>query len=86
MENKILNSIIENYPDEEILKADGFDNAIIGIETNTMRLVYDKSKMIEILMDNDGMEYSDAIEHLEYNTFCAYVGERTPIYIETFLK
>ena len=28
----ILDSIVENYPDEEILKADGLDDAIIGIE------------------------------------------------------
>jgi hypothetical protein len=85
MENKILDSIIENYSDEEILKADGFDRAIIGIETNTMRLVYDKSKMVEILIESEKMEHSDAIEYLEHNTYCAYIGERTPIYIETFL-
>jgi len=82
MEKNILDSIIENYPDEELLKADGFDDAIIGIETNSMKLVYDKDLMIEILIKE--MEYSDAIEYLEYNFYCAYVGERTPIYIERF--
>jgi len=82
MGKNILDSIIENYPDEELLKTDGFDEAIIGIETNSMKLVYDKYLMIEILMKE--MEYSDAIEYLEYNVYCAYVGERTPIYIERF--
>jgi hypothetical protein len=28
------------------------------------------------------MSDEDAIEYLEYNTFSAYVGEQTPIYIE----
>ena len=29
------------------------------------------------------MTLDDAIEYLEYNVFCAYVGEGTPIYIDT---
>ena len=49
-----------------------------------MRLVYDKSKMVQILIESEEMEYSDAIDHLEYNVYCAYVGEKTPIFIETF--
>jgi hypothetical protein len=77
-----LNEILENYPEEEFLKADGFDDAIIGFEFNTMRLVYDKNKMIHILIENDGMDYEDAVEYLEFNTWCAYFGEKTPIYIE----
>ncbi len=77
-----LNEILDNYPEEEFLKADGFDDAIIGFEFNTMRLVYDKNKMIHILIENDGMDYEDAVEYLEFNTWCAYFGEKTPIYIE----
>ncbi len=77
-----LNEILENYPEEEFLKADGFDDAVIGFEFNTMRLVYDKNKMIHILIENDGMDYEDAVEYLEFNTWCAYFGEKTPIYIE----
>lgn len=77
-----LNEILKEYPEEEFLKADGFDDAVIGFEFNTMRLVYDKNKMIHILIENDGMEYEDAIEYLEFNTWSAYIGEKTPIYIE----
>ena len=84
MENEILNSIIENYPDEDILKVDGFDDAVIGIELNTMKLVYDVSKMIDILISPD-MDYLEAVEYLEFNTFCAYVGEKTPIFVTTNL-
>jgi len=29
----------------------------------------------------DGMDRIDAIEYLEFNTFGAYVGEKTPIYM-----
>ncbi len=77
-----LNEIIELYPEDDFLKADGFDDAVIGLEFNTMRLVYDKNKMIDILVENESLDYEDAVEYLEFNTWCAYVGEKTPIYIE----
>jgi hypothetical protein len=38
--------------------------------------------MIGILMTDEEMEEIDAIEYLEYNTWNAYVGEKTPIFIE----
>ena len=63
------------------LKADGFDGAIIGVDANVERIVYDKHKMIEILI-SQGWEHEDALEHLEYNVWCAYVGENTPIYVD----
>lgn len=75
-----LDEILNYYPEEEILKADGFDDAVIGIDPESMRLVYDRNKMFDILV-NQGMTMEDAVEYLEFNTFCAYVGEKTPIYI-----
>jgi hypothetical protein len=75
-----LHEILDYYPEEEILKADGFDDAVIGIDPESMRLVYDRNKMFDILV-NQGMSMEDAVEYLEFNTFCAYVGEKTPIYI-----
>lgn len=70
---------------EQTLKADGFDKAIIGIDFNYTppKLVYDKQKMIEIMMEDEECTLDDAIDYLEYNTWCAYVGEGTPIYIDT---
>jgi hypothetical protein len=77
-----LEEIIEMFPEEDFLTADGFDGAIVGVEPNSMRLVYDRDKMIGILMTDEEMEEIDAIEYLEYNTWNAYVGEKTPIFIE----
>jgi len=76
-----LSSILENYSHEELIKADNFDDAVVGIEVNTFRLVYSIDKMIAILTKD--MSYEDAIEYLDFNVFSAYVGERTPIYIYT---
>ena len=77
-----LDEILESYPDEEFLKADGFDDAIVGVEVYSNRLVYSAQKAISILID-DGMLEEDAIEHLYYNVIGAYVGPLTPLWIDT---
>jgi hypothetical protein len=71
---------IKESADPEALCADGFDEAIIGTDTNG-RIVYNINKMIDILVERDEMEELEAIEYLEFNTLFAYVGEMTPIYI-----
>ena len=73
-----LESILENYPDETFLKADGFDEAIIGVDENSMRLIYSVSKCIEILRED--MSEEDALEHFYYNVSGSYVGDKTPIW------
>jgi hypothetical protein len=80
----MVNSIVDNYPDEEILKADGLDDAIIGIEEGSLRLIYSKRKCIEIFV-NEGMDVEDALEHYYYNVVGSYVGEKTPIWCEDTL-
>jgi hypothetical protein len=63
---------------------DGYDNAIIGI-TDNGQLVYSKEKMVKILMESDkSMLEEDSFEFLEFNCFNAYIGEQTPIYINTY--
>lgn len=74
--------IIDTYEDEELLFVDGFDAAIIGIDTVSYRVVYNKEIMIEVLIA-EGMSYEDALEHFSYNIEGAYVGEKTPIYCQT---
>ncbi len=72
--------LLEQFPDQEFLLADGFNEAIIGVEYISGRVIYDIDMMIKILIDEE-MSYEDAIEHLEYNVLGSYVGENTPIYI-----
>ncbi len=77
-----LEEILESYPDEEFIKADGFDNAIVGVEIYSNRLVYSAQKAISILIE-EGMIEEDAIEHLYYNVIGSYVGPQTPLWIDT---
>lgn len=72
--------IEEYYPESELLFADGFDAAIIGVCSVAARVVYSKSKIIEILMVD--MSYDEAIEYFDFNIAGAYVGISTPIYVD----
>ncbi len=74
--------IIDLFEDEELMFVDGFDEAIIGIDTVSYRVIYNKEIMIEVLI-SEGMSYDDALEHFSYNIEGAYVGEKTPIYCQT---
>lgn len=79
MRDKIIEAYGE-YADEGILFADGLDDAIIGICTLSLRVVYSKTAVIEVLMED--MSADEAIEYAEYNTFNTYVGEQTPIWVD----
>lgn len=74
----MIEEIIEQYYDEEILKADGFDDAIIGIEENDTRLIYSVSKCLKILEQE--MSELDAMEYFTFNVSGCYVGKKTPIW------
>jgi hypothetical protein len=63
---------------------DGYDKAILGI-TDNGQLVYSKDRMVNILRQVETeMAEEDAWDFLEFNCFCAYVGEQTPIFVNTF--
>ena len=68
---------------DDLLFADGFDSSIIGVAIgfDSSRVVYDAEKMAVTLVD-EGMSYEEAWEYLEFNTFGAWVGEKTPIYFD----
>lgn len=74
----MLNEIIESYSDENFLIADGFDDAVIGVDLMTMKLIYSVSKCINILMKD--MTEEEAEEFFEFNVSGAYMGDKTPIW------
>lgn len=76
-----MDSIME-YVSEVALKADGFDDAITGVTTNGL-VVYDYYKCVDIIIKEQNCKYIDAIEYMEFNVVNAYLGEGTPIFINT---
>ena len=66
----------------DILKIDGFDNAIIGVQEGIQpRLVYDLWKIVDVLKED--MSEEDALDYIAYNITGAYVGESTPVIVDT---
>lgn len=74
----MIDKITEWFHEEQLLKADGFDEAIIGIDEQTMRLIYSTSKCIEILSRD--MDEEDATIYFYFNIKGSYMGEQTPIW------
>jgi len=67
-----------------MLKADGFDDAIVGagnVHGKDDVLIYSAEKCIDVLVKRDGMTREDAQEFCEFNVFQAYMGEGTPIFM-----
>ena len=70
-----------------MLKIDGMDNAIVGVamvwqdQSQIEVLVYDGQKMIEelIAQSSPKMTEDQAMEYIEFNILCAYLGPDTPI-------
>lgn len=67
----------------EPIKADGLDDAVIGTDYKSLRLVYSIERIIQILIERDNMDMEEAIEFFDFNIGNAYVGEMTPLFVWT---
>ena len=81
---------IEDYNIDEMaegaIKLDGLDDAILGIVEefgNGPRILYSKNKIIYILQERDGMDWSEAEEFYDYNILGLYAGEQNPVFLIT---
>ena len=75
----------EVFPDNEILMADGFEDAFMGVamQFNKTIAIFDYDKCLKILQ-KDGMNIIDAEEYMQFNVTGAYVGENTPAFFFKF--
>ena len=93
MSNKFRNIqlSVNGVKDDMYLKADGFDDAIIGTaygmtvsDDQGPVLVYDIQKCIDILMDGSvDMTREEAIEYFDFNVLGAFMGPQTPIFMNS---
>ena len=74
----MIENILDSFPEESFLKADGFDAAVIGIDAYSFRLIYSVSKCIEILMAE--MPEEEAVEFFTFNISGSFVGNQSPIW------
>ena len=53
-----------------MLKADGYNDAIMGLVQRCGQepvILYDTDKVLQLLVYNDGMTYDEAVEFFEFN-------------------
>jgi hypothetical protein len=75
----MLKKILQWFSDDCFLKVDGFDDAIIGIDDTSMRLIYSVSKCIDILIES-GMTQEDALDVFHYEIKAYWFSQNPPIW------
>jgi hypothetical protein len=76
---------IERYCEGAIM-LDGLDEAIVGIVEvfgSSPRILYSRSKILEILQTRDLMTEQEAEEFYDYNILGLYAGEQNPVFLVT---
>ena len=91
----ILEKILRLYGDDGFSKLDSlddekvgikfgtgsaFDNAIVGVEYETGKLIYSYQSLVEIIMSY-GLSESDATEYFDTKVKSSHKGKRLPIFI-----
>lgn len=79
----LLQEIKDRYSDDVFLKADGLDDAIIGYDEQSKRLVYSVLRIVNIYMTRDGMDREDALEYYEVNV-AGSASAGTPIFCDDY--
>lgn len=73
--------------DPDLILYPDYDKAFIGIARRACKenvAVYDYDKCIQVLMEGGIESREEAEEYFEFNTACAYVGDRTPVIFHTW--
>ena len=73
----------EHGMDLLFLSEDFFDDAIVGV-TQSSQVVYDMDVKIDLFATYNECTEEEAIEYLDFNTFCAYAGDLTPVFITKY--
>ena len=87
-----LDAFCEKHECHNILLANFLDDALIGIaaryrqdQPTAYYCIYDKEKIIDSLMNEDGMEFDEANEYAAFNIYGGFVGNDDspmPIFVE----
>ena len=83
MNREQINQYLENIGESALLM-DGFDEACIGFSqriNEPMLAVYSYLKMVDTLIERDGMDYEEATEYIDYNCLGAWIGKQTPLIV-----
>lgn len=81
--NKTLNFLTEVYRKESLNEIDGFDDAIIGVEVETKKLIYSTTKCIKLLSET--MSKEEAIDYFYTEIYSEKETFENIIFCEDYL-
>ncbi len=73
----MINKELREQIEDDIVILDNLDECIIGVDNRTGVLIYDRELIVKSLLKD--MNYDEAEEYVEYNVYCLYAGDTTPI-------
>lgn len=80
-----IDDILEMFPEEKILKCDGYDDCVIGFDYGlgeNIKIIYSVKMILDKMVLQDGLSEDEAIEHFEFNFRSSYLGDKTPIWCQ----
>lgn len=83
----MYNTYAKIQENDEVLYLAGFNDALIGVSYyygSSPVAVYSVQKCINILIEQNHLNYDLALEHFYINIYGSYFGDKTPIFVETF--
>lgn len=78
----ILEDILEEFKERKVETLNGFDDAIIGIDKFSVRIIYSVKKCIDIVQNKNNIELLDAIEYFENKMRNVNIIDNGPIFCE----
>ncbi len=75
----ILERIIEVNPDAVFVE--GFNQAIIAMDSVRRVVIYDMQRFVDLLVQNDGMDEDEAEEFFHFNVGNVSMGPNTPLFV-----
>jgi|TARA_R100000951_G_C2496724_1_gene136150 hypothetical protein len=72
-----------------MMTADGFDKAVVGTITSYGRgetVLYSTEKILEIMMQRDGMSADEALEFFHFNILGSYNGKGMPAFLNDHVE
>ena len=76
-----IEKLLEEYKTKNLIIIDGFENAILGVDEKSNKVIYSIDKCLQILLDQ-GMSSIEAVEYFDHEVVATYTGDKTPIWCD----
>ena len=81
----VFKRYLNDCNEEALVLPPEYSPALVGVghQFTKSLAVYDSAKVIKVIMERDNVTEEEAKEFFEYNIQGAYVGEHTPLFLDT---